>query len=270
MADYTATVECEIDGRVGILRLNRPRQHNAINQQMMTEATEALRRFNEDERIHSILVTGSGASFCAGFDLKEIAAKGYTTMSQWRDAITADFEFVMQFWTSVKPTVAAVHGYCLGSGLELAVACDVTVADEKATFGEPEVKFGSSIVALILPWIVGPKYAKEWLLTGNDRMPASRAAEIGLVNRVVSEGTVEARALELAHEIAAASPMSVQMTKRAINRTADIQGMREALLSAVDTSILIESNLSPETAEFNRIANRDGMKAAVAWRDGRH
>lgn len=262
-------VEVAVEGRVGILRFNRARKHNAFNMQMMAEVTEALRRFNEDRKINGIVVTGASPSFSAGFDLKELAAQGYTTPAEWHAAITADFDYVMQFWDSPKPTIAAVEGYCLGSGLEVAVACDITVAGDQALFGVPEVKFGSSIVALILPWIIGPKYAKELLLTGNDRIDAARAAQIGLVNHVVEDGTAFERAMKIAHEIAAASALSVQLTKRAIQRTADIQGMREALRWAADTAVFIESSAGADNAEFNRIAAQDGMKAAVAWRDSR-
>lgn len=269
MNEKSETIEVAVDGRVGILRFNRPRQHNAFNQLMMSEATEALRQFNLDKHINTIVVTGASPSFSAGFDLKELAAQGYSSPAEWHAAITADFEYVMQFWDSPKPTIAAVEGYCLGSGLEVAVACDVTVSGADAVFGVPEVKFGSSIVALILPWIIGPKYAKELLLTGNDRIRAARAAEIGLVNHVVDEGGAFSRAMEIAQEISAASPLSVQLTKRAVNRTADIQGMREALRWAADTSVFIESSAGADNAEFNRIAASDGMKAAVAWRDSR-
>jgi enoyl-CoA hydratase len=236
---------------------------------MMAEATEALRHFNEDRQINAVVVTGAKPSFSAGFDLKELAGHGYTTPAEWHAAITADLEYVMQFWDSPKPTIAAVEGYCLGSGLEVAVACDITVAGDKALFGVPEVKFGSSIVALILPWVIGTKYAKELLLTGNDRIDAARAAQIGLVNHIVADGSAFARAMEIAQEVAAASALSVQLTKRAIQRTADIQGMREALRWAADTAVFIESSAGADNAEFNRIAAQDGMKAAVAWRDSR-
>ena len=104
----------------------------------------------------------------------------------------------MRFWDCPKPTVSAVHGYCLAGALELALACDLTVADSTAIFGEPEVRFGSAIVALLVPWIAGPKFAKELLLTGADDISAQRALQMGLVNQVVDEGRALARAMQLA------------------------------------------------------------------------
>lgn len=269
MNEQLTCIETAIEGRIGILRFNRGRKHNAFNMQMMAEVTEALRDFNENRQVNAVVVTGASPSFSAGFDLKELAAQGYTTPAEWQAAIAADFDYVMQFWDFPKPTIAAVEGFCLGSGLEVAVACDITVAGDKAVFGVPEVKFGSSIVALILPWIIGPKYAKELLLTGNDRIDAARAAQIGLVNHVVDDSTAFARAMDIAREIASASVLSVQLTKRAIQRTADIQGMREALRWAADTAVFIESSAGADNAEFNRIAVQEGMKAAIAWRDSR-
>src|SRR5262249_56181411 len=107
----------------------------------------------------------------------------------------------MGLWRFPKPTIAAVRGACLAGGCELALACDLTVASEDAFFGEPELKFGAGIVAMILPWIVGPKLAKEIILTGEDRIPAARAREIGMVNRVVPADRLDATALALPHHL---------------------------------------------------------------------
>jgi hypothetical protein len=133
--------------------------------------------------------------------------------------------------------------------------------------GEPEMKFGSSIAAMIVPWLVGAKYAKEMLLTANDRISAQRAYEVGLVNEVTQGGTHFERALEIATGMANCSPLSMQLTKRAINRGFDISGMRQALLAAIDAATLIESNARPENAEFERLRTTQGMQAALAWRN---
>ena len=97
-------------------------------------------------------------------------------------------DMTMGFWHCPKPTISAVHGHCLAGGCELALACDITIASEDAIFGEPELRFGAGIVCLILPWLTGPKQAKELIFTGNDRIPAERALAMGLVNRVVPAG----------------------------------------------------------------------------------
>ena len=262
-------LETKIDGRVGVLTFNRADALNAFNSALIGEVGRALDAFANDSAIHAIVVNGNGRAFSAGFDLKESAAKGVLDTEQWRALIEADFDFIIQFWDCPKPTIAAVHGYCLAGAFELALACDITVAAAGTYFGEPEVRFGSGIVAMLLPWITGPKQAKELLLTGNDRISAERAREIGIVNRVVPDGQQLEQAMEIARTIAAAAPASVQMTKRAINRSYEIMGMRQALLAAVDVDILIESSGGPERAEFNRIRKEQGLKAALAWRDAR-
>jgi len=262
-------LETKIDGRVGVLTFNRADVLNAFNSALIGEVGRALDAFANDSAIHAIVVNGNGRAFSAGFDLKESAAKGVLDTEQWRALIEADFDFIIQFWDCPKPTIAAVHGYCLAGAFELALACDITVAAAGTYFGEPEVRFGSGIVAMLLPWITGPKQAKELLLTGNDRISAERAREIGIVNRVVPDGQQLEQAMEIARTIAAAAPGSVQMTKRAINRSYEIMGMRQALLAAVDVDILIESSGGPERAEFNRIRKEQGLKAALAWRDAR-
>src|SRR5580693_4863901 len=194
-------LETKIDGRVGVLTFNRADVLNAFNSALIGEVGRALDAFANDPAIHAIVVNGNGRAFSAGFDLKESAAKGVLDTEQWRALIEADFDFIIQFWDCPKPTIAAVHGYCLAGAFELALACDITVAAAGTYFGEPEVRFGSGIVAMLLPWITGPKQAKELLLTGNDRISAERAREIGIVNRVVPDGEHMAKAMQLAQDI---------------------------------------------------------------------
>lgn len=258
-----------IDGKIAHLVLNRPQVLNAINSVMMREVSAALDALERDASIRAIVLSGEGRAFSAGFDLKESAAAGERGVQDWRRVLEADFDFIMRFWDSPKPTIAAVHGHCVGGGLELALACDIAIAGADAVFGEPEVRFGSGILAMLLPWMVGPKHAKDMLLTGNDRVGAGRAAAIGMVSETVAAGGHVAGALEKAREIAAAAPLAVELTKRAINRGFDLRGMRNALLAAVETDIIIESSGGPERAEFNRIRREQGLKAAIAWRDSR-
>lgn len=268
-ADYeTIRIEITQTGIAHII-LNRPRVLNAINTVLMREVTDVMRGLQNDPQIRCFILSGEGRAFSAGFDLKESAAAGERTVSDWRRVLEADFDFVMQFWDCPKPTISAIHGHCVGGGLELAIACDIAIADETAIFGEPEVRFGSGIVAMILPWMVGPKHAKDMLLTGNDQTSAARAAEIGLVTETVAAGRHIARAFEKAQEIVSAAPLSIELTKRAINRSFEMRGMRMALLAAVETDLVIETSGGPERAEFNRIRKDQGLKAAIDWRNSR-
>jgi enoyl-CoA hydratase len=263
------TIAVKVEDGVGWLTFERPRVLNAFDPVLLGETTRALADFAADDAVQAIVVHGAGRAFSAGFDIKASAKVVDRTPDEWRSVLEADFDFIMQFWDHPKPTIAAIHGYCLGGAFELALACDVSVAGEGALFGEPEVRFGSGIVALLLPWFVSPKAAKEILLTGQDRLSATRALDLGIVNHVVPDTEVLARAEALARDFIAAAPASVRMTKRAINRSYDIMGMRQALLQALETDILIESSGGPERAEFNRIRREGGLKAALAWRDAR-
>lgn len=267
-ASYS-TIEVSVAERIGHIRLNRPKALNALNSVLMGEVTEAMAALDKDPAVRVIVLSANGKSFSAGFDLKESAEKNYTTTADFKQAIESDFDFIMQFWDSRKPTISAIQGYCLAGGMELALACDMSIASEEAMFGEPEVRFGSGIVAMLVPWMTGPKFAKEILLTGNDRIPAARALSVGLVNEVVPTGQHVERAMEMARDIVAASEISVELTKRAINRSFDIRGMRQALFAAIDAAIIIESLAGPERLEFNRIRKEEGLKAAIAWRDSR-
>jgi enoyl-CoA hydratase len=256
-------------GAVALLTLNRPDKLNAINAPLIEALDAALDAAEADEAVRAIVVAGAGRAFSAGFDLDMGLGDGKPDPADVRRALVNDFRIILRFWDSPKPTIAAVHGYCLGSAMELALACDLTVAAEDCRFGEPEVKFGSGIVALILPWLAGPKAAKYLLLTGDDRVSAAEVQSMGLVNRVVPAASLLDEAVALGKRIAANDAQAVRLTKKAINRSLDLGGMRHALLAALETDVYIETHETPESREFNEILKRDGAKAAIAWRAGR-
>jgi enoyl-CoA hydratase len=259
----------ERHGAVALLTLNRPDKLNAINEPVVRALDVALDAAEQDTSVRTIVVAGAGRAFSAGFDLDMGMGDSKPDPVDVRRALENDFRIILRFWDSPKPTVAAVHGYCLGSSLELALACDITVAAEDCLFGEPEVKFGSGIVALLLPWLAGPKAAKYLLLTGEDRVTAAEMQAMGLVNRVVPAAGLLEEAIGLARRIAANDDQAVRLTKLAINRSLDIGGMRQALLAALETDVTIETNETAESRAFNEILKRDGAKAAIAWRAGR-
>jgi len=258
-----------VEERVGHLAFNRPRQLNAFNKALMNAATDGLKRLVADPAVLSIVVSGEGRAFSAGFDLKEGEGETRESLADWQRVLEYDFDFIVQFWDCPKPTVAAVQGYCLAGAFEVMLACDLTVAAAGAFFGEPEVRFGSGIVCMLLPWMTTPKVAKELLLTGADRVTAQRMYEIGIVNRVVPDGQQLEAAMALARELATAAPHSVALTKKAINRSYEAMGLRHALKQALDAELLIEYGAGPERKEFNRIRQEQGLKAAIAWRDAR-
>jgi len=240
---------------------------------MIDELNDALDRAEDEDQVRVILLKGEGRAFSAGFDLVpgEADASGEAAAQDApedavRSELSKDFDIIMRFWDCPKPTIAAVHTYCLGSAMEMAVACDMTLAARGCRFGAPEVKFGSGIVALVLPWFCGPKKAKELLLTGNDRVTSEQAEAWGLVNRVVEADELYDAARELAMEIARNDQLAVRLTKRAINQSMNTAGMRKALLDALETDVEIESTVTEESRRFNEILRTEGTRAALQWR----
>ena len=265
----SSTIIIETIGAVARITMNRPARTNALNAQMLDEIAAAMDQAESDEAIRAIIIRGAGKAFSSGFDLKEQMERRPTGVAQWKPILQKDFDVPMRFWHCAKPTIAAVRGPCLAGACELALACDLTICAEDAFFGEPELKFGAGIVVMMLPWIVGPKVAKEIILLGQDRISAQRAYEIGMVNRVVSAEALDESALALAHHIAAIDPALVKDTKRAINRQLEARGMLDALDHALAIDLAIEGAGSPDKMQFFDIARADGLKAALNWRDAR-
>lgn len=263
------TLLFETRGRVAVLRLNRPERLNAMNRVMLRELGEACDRVEADDAVSVLVLTGEGASFSSGFDLKEQAEETPEGFAAWRRALRQDFDAVMRFWNLAKPTVAAVRGHALAGGCELALACDLTIAAEGAAFGEPELKFGAGIVVMLLPWLTNPKAAKEILLTGEDGISAREARRLGLVNRVVPDADLMEAAMSTARRMARMDLSLLKATKAAANRAFEIMGMGRALEAALDIDLAIEGRGTPDKARFLEIAGSEGLRAAVAWRDAR-
>ena len=255
--------------QVAHLTLNRPERLNALNKAALLEINCALDSLEADAAVHVIVVSGSGRAFSSGFDLKAQMEQRPEGTAVWREILDLDFDTTMRFWNSPKPTIAAVHGACLAGAFELAMACDITIASEDATFGEPELKFGAGIVTMLLPWMTSPKQAKRIILSADDRIAARDALAMGLVSRVVPPGTHVDVALRTARGIALMDPNLVAETKKALNRTYDLQGMQTALRVALDIDHGIESHGSPDKRRFMDLAREQGLKAALAWREAR-
>lgn len=254
-------------GPVATLRLNRPEKLNAIDGNMLDALTEALKDATQDEGVRALVLSGEGRAFSSGFDLE----MGEPNVGESRREFVArelrrDFDAIMRFRDFPKPVIAAVHGYCLGSAMEISAVCDITIAAHGCRFGAPEVRFGSGIVCMILPFIIGQKHAREMLLTGSDQVTASQALAMGLVNRVVPAEKLMATALGLAREIALNDPLAVRLTKKALNASAEAAGLRDALERALIIDIEIESTDTEESREFNRILKAEGTNAALRWR----
>jgi enoyl-CoA hydratase len=205
-ADFE-TIQLDRKGPIGILTLNRPDKLNAINPQMKLDIAAALDQVESDDDLRVLVLRGAGRAFCAGFDLEN---EGEGGVAHWREELQRDFDAIMRFWQLKKPTISAIHKYALAGGFEMAIACDITVAAEGTRLGEPELKFGSGIVALLLPWLTSPKKAKELILTGNDKIDAAEAHALGIVNRVVPTGEEFETAMAIARDIAVVDPAATR------------------------------------------------------------
>jgi enoyl-CoA hydratase len=254
---------------VAHLTLHRPDRLNALHKAALLEINEAMDRAENDSEVRVIVVSGAGRAFSSGFDLKAQMEQQPEGAKTWREILDLDFDTTMRFWNSPKPTIAAVHGACLAGAFELAMACDITIASEDAMFGEPELKFGAGIVTMLLPWMTSPKQAKRIILSADDRISATDALAMGLVSRVVAPGQHLLEAMRTARGIALMDPDLVGQTKKALNRTYDLQGMQTALRMALDIDHTIESHGSPDKRAFMDVARERGMREAIAWRDAR-
>ena len=263
---YETLLYTDLGDGVGQVTFNRPTRANAMNQPMLRELRQLCASLEVDDSLRCLIVTGSGGAFNSGFDLKDQAQAQPSGVKDWVPLLEADFEGIMSFWRFSKPTIAAVNGPALAGGFELMLGCDMAIAADNAIFGEPELKFGAGIVAMLLPWFVGPKVAKEIIFTGEDQLSAQRALELGLVNRLVPQKDVLDAAIELARKLARMDPMVLQRTKMALNRTYAIMGMDEALRAALDIDIQIEGEGSWLKREFLKVCREEGLGSALKWR----
>jgi enoyl-CoA hydratase len=238
--------------RVGLITLNRPKSLNALNRQLAEETLDALKAFDADDRVGAIVIAGSPRAFAAGADIAEMAEKSFTDF--YMDDFLASWDQVRLIG---KPIIAAVSGFALGGGCELALLCDFIIASDDAQFGQPEIKLG------ILPGIggsqrltraVGKSLAMDMVLTGRS-INAAEAKAAGLVARVVAPADLLQTALEAAHTIAAYNAPAVKMAKQAVN-----QAFESSLAEGLRHERLLFQ------AAFATEGQKEGMNAFVAKR----
>ena len=251
------------------LTMDRPAKLNALNGQLVEALIAALDAAEADDEVRVIALAGAGRAFCAGYDLTEEAESAVGGPVEWRELLAADVAMTLRFLDSPKPVIAQIHGYALAGGLELAMACDLVVAAEGTMVGEPEIRYGSAPVTLLMPYLVGQKATRELLLTG-DLVDADEARRIGIVNRVVPADRLEAEVDALADRLARTPPEVMGPTKRMLNRAMDAAGFRLAVEAGLDLGAIINAADTPEQREWDAIVKRDGLKAALAWRDARY
>jgi enoyl-CoA hydratase len=256
-------------GPVRRLTMNRPKALNALSGELIDALSQALDVAASDEAVRVLILRGAGRAFCAGYDLSEDAEGGTKDSVGWYEDLKHSADEMLKFFDHPKPIIAQVQSFCLAGGCDLMMVCDLTVCSDDAKFGEPEIRFGSGVVTMVMPWLLGARKAKELLFTGEDRVDAQEALRIGLVNRVVPASDLDAATLSLAEEIAKNDPFAVSMQKKAINAVWEQAGFRQAIEANVALDTLIETADLPERTEFRSITLEKGLKEAIAWRDAR-
>jgi enoyl-CoA hydratase len=252
MTDHT-TILVETRDRVGIIRLNRPQRLNALNDVLARELSAALRVFDDDPAIGCIVLTGNEKAFAAGADIG--------AMTEWDYAKVLADDYITRDWEEIrrirKPVIAAVAGFALGGGCELAMACDTIVAADTAKFGQPEITIGTMPGmggTQRLPRAIGKAKAMDWCLTGR-MLDAAEAERAGLVARVVPADMLEDEALAMAARIASFSLPVVMKIKEAVNR---------AYESSLTEGLLFERREFHST--FALTDQKEGMQAFVEKR----
>jgi enoyl-CoA hydratase len=271
-AESAATVETvlyEVEGPLAWITLNRPKKLNAISKPVVVGLWDALARAEADDEVKLVVLRGAGGNFSAGYDLSEEVESELDSVLDWRELLEADVGITMRVWRFPKPTLAAVEGYCLAGACELAIACDMVLCDENAVFGEPEIRYGSGPVTLLLPFVLGQKKTSELLFTG-DTIPAQEAARVGLVNAVAPSGELEREVQRLAARIVPTPLAVLRLTKEALVRAYEAKGLRQAVAANLDLSAILNAADTPEQREFDRIAREVGLRAALDWRDARY
>ena len=227
-------LKLKVENKIAILSINRPQAKNSLNEQTYAEFSEAIEKIRKDDNIRVLIITGEGDTFCAGVDLNYAASKlkAYT-QTQFRTMLDT-IQRTFMFEKLNKPVIAAVKGYALGNGFDIALACDFIIAAENTKFSMAYINLG--LIPDLggtyrLAKLVGPSIAKELILTG-DRIDARRAYELGIVNRLVSDEKVMEEAMEFANKLIKKSPIALALAKMAIDKS---------MYSDLATSLELES-----------------------------
>ena len=263
----TDNLSLRIEERIAWLEIARPKSMNAIDPATMKEAHGVFAELARDDGVSVVVLAGAGEHFGVGYDLKFDWSGHYGSgVLEWREMLKdcIDFEFLP--WDCPKPTIAMVRGYCLAGSCELAMTCCITLSAESARFGEPEIRFSTAPPAMIMPWVVGMKKARELLYTG-DTIDAAEALRIGMVNRVVPDDALEAETSRLARRIAAIAPEALRTTKASINQAAEIAGLRSAIAYGLDQGAMLDASETDTYKAFARVRAAEGLKAAIRWRE---
>ena len=256
-----------VDGKVGIVTINRPDKLNAISLELKHTLIERLLAADADAATSVVVLRAEGRAFSAGYDISPNPARAARRGNAlaWHESLTDDIRLEMTPWDMRKPVIASVQGHCLGGGCELMMLCDLAIAADDAMFGEPEIRFSNVGPGLVMPFVIGLRRAREILYSG-DPIDAKKALEYGMVNRVVSRAELHAATMKWAKRLALISPEALMGTKLATRRGAEAAGFRNAMLAGLDVLAPLYAARTEVGMKFDEIREKEGLGAALKWR----
>ena len=265
-------VEYESSNGVGRVRLNRPEKLNALSRELQDELVDCLQTLDDDPSVNVITLRGNGRAFCAGYDITPPATEEAQQTSEYvRNNIRADIHRMKRTPNTMnailnmsKPIIAGIHGYVIAGGTDLAMHCDIIVAADDAQIGFPPVRSMGTPPTHMWTYMVGPQWAKWFLLTG-ESVSGKQAEEMGLVWKSVPAEGLDAAVDDLASTMARIPWELLAANKSIVNKAMDLMGRTTLQHIAAETDAI--AHQAPIVKEFNKIAKEEGLKSALEWRD---
>jgi enoyl-CoA hydratase/carnithine racemase len=264
MTNYEHLAVDERDG-AAVVRLDRPEKRNALNERLIEELSRAMRAAEDDEDVRAVVLTGEGSAFCSGYDLSEPMGEGEgpPTAEEWMDQLGSQSEHIYTAYELDVPVVAAVNGPALAGGSDLALVCDLTIANERAEFGYPAVRMGGLTATLTYPFVMDSlKHARELLYSGKV-VDAETAEQYGMVNRTVPHEDLLSEAMDEVAAIRKVPRPVVTLTKGMLNGVQDQQGFRPSVKNSEFIAAL--SHMTEGGQRFHEIKEEEGLNAAFEW-----
>ena len=266
-------IEYEASNGIGRVRLNRPEKLNALSRELQDELVDCLERADDDPEVRVMTLRGNGRAFCAGYDITPPSTpEAQAAAQEQRDNIRADIHRMKRTPNTMnsilnlsKPVIVGVHGYCIAGGTDLAMHCDIIIAADDAQIGFPPVRSMGTPPTHMWTYMVGPQWAKWFLLTG-ESVSGTRAEELGLVWKSVPGEGLDAAVEDLARTMARIPWELLAANKSIVNKAMDLMGRSTLQHIAAETDAI--AHQAPIVKEFSRMAREEGLKAALEWRDG--
>jgi enoyl-CoA hydratase/carnithine racemase len=263
---------CEQADRIATITLNRPEKHNALSQELLAELRTVLDSIERDKEIRVVVLTGAGhQAFSTGFDLhpQALTVDAPKDEADWNQNIKLNFDTLMRIWNLRQPVIAAVNGHAIAAGSNLALICDITLAADNATFGEPEIRHFALSPLLLLPYLANNSKAMHYLYYSGDTISAEEALKLGLVSKVVPHDQLLPEAQRIARRIAQVPAYAVQITKRSIKAAYEMMGFKNTMeLHRANDALVIDASQIEEKRKLMGVLMEKGLRAFLELRDG--